>query len=263
MNTPNERVAHYKEKARQARIAVLGMVHKAQTSHIASNFSVLDLATVLHENLEKGDEVLWSKGWAAASAYYFLAKQGKIPQEDLEKFPNPPYLGLAETTVPGIWVSGGSVGQGLPVSVGMALGKKLANEDGRIFCIMSDGELDEGTVWESARIAARHKLNNLVAIIDKNGWQAMGRTEEVNGGEPRDAFKGFGWDVVEIDGHNHASIEYALGCRAEKPIVIIADTIKGKGVSFMENHLVFHYKHLEKDEYEKAMAELNGDLANV
>src|SRR3990167_3033678 len=99
----------YKELARQARIKILSMIHEAGTSHIASNFSVIDIATVLYENLKPGDEVVWSKGWAAATIYYFLAKQGKIPMEDLEKFPNPPYLGLAETTVNGVWCSGGAV----------------------------------------------------------------------------------------------------------------------------------------------------------
>src|SRR3990167_9965510 len=114
---------HYKELARQARIKVLEMVHRGGTSHIASNFSAIDFLTVLYQNLKDGDEVVHSKGWNAASIYYFLAQQGKIPKEDLDKFPNPPYLGLAEVGVPGVWVSGGSVGQGLGVATGMAYAK--------------------------------------------------------------------------------------------------------------------------------------------
>src|SRR3990167_5071994 len=263
MNTPNERVAHYKEKARQARIAVLGMVHKAQTSHIASNFSVLDLATVLHENLEKGDEVLWSKGWAAASAYYFLAKQGKIPQEDLEKFPNPPYLGLAETFVPGVWVSRGSMGQGLAVAAGMAYGKKLAEEKGIIYCILSDGEMQEGSTWEAILQAGHDQLNNLVVLVDYNKWCAMGRTNEILNLEPfEDKWKAFNWHAHRIDGHDHKKIEEMLlhecenGICRQQPTVIICDTIKVKGVSFFEDHLLYHYKNVTKEEYEKAMAEL-------
>src|SRR3990167_10165245 len=126
-------MANYKELALEARKEVLTLIHKAGTSHIASNFSVIDLATVLYANLKEGDEVVWSKGWAAATIYYFLAKQGKILWEDLEKFAQEEngkikYLGLAETNVPGVWVNGGSVGHGLPVALGMALGKKRSGE---------------------------------------------------------------------------------------------------------------------------------------
>jgi transketolase len=246
----------YFQKANQARIKVLDMIHRGQTSHIASNFSVIDIATVLYDRISLDDEVVWSKGWVAATIYYFLAQQGKIPKDDLNKFPNDPYLGLAETKIPGVWVSGGSVGQGLPVAVGMALAKKRANEPGTIYCIMSDGELDEGTVWESVRIAASHKLNNLVAIVDANGWQAMGKTEDVNGGDIKAQFGGFGWSGIEIDGHDFENIEHALKIQSFKPHVIVANTIKGKGVSFMENHLTYHYKHVTDEDYEKAMDEL-------
>lgn len=241
------------------------MVYKGQTSHIASNFSVIDIATVLYENLKEGDEVVWSAGWKAATIYYFLAQQGKIPKEDLDLFAKEidgkvKYLGLAETTTPGVWVNGGSVGQGLPVAVGMALGKKLKGEKGIIYCILSDGELDEGTVWESVRIAARHKLDNLVAIIDQNGWQAMGRTDEVNGGDVFNSFVGHGWVTREVHGHNYADIGSAVstlvGAISNRPTVLVAKTTKGKGVSFMENHLTYHYKHLDDETYQKALAEL-------
>jgi transketolase len=247
----------YKFLAKEARLRVLKMVHEAKTSHIASNFSVLDIATVLYENLEEGDEVIWSKGWVAASIYYFLHKQGKLTDEQLAQFPNAPYFGLAETTVPGVHVSGGSMGHGLPVSVGMALAKKLAGDPGRIYCIMSDGELNEGTTWESAMVASHHKLDNLCVIVDKNNWQAMGETKDVlDLGDVVEKFRAFGWQSNQVNGHDYAKIESALKILPVKPVAIIANTIKGKGVSWMENHLLFHYKHVEKDEYEKAVAEL-------
>jgi len=190
-------MADYKSLAKEARRKVLGMIYAAQTSHIGSNLSCLDFATVLYENLEEGDEVVWSPTWKAASVYYFLAKTGKIPVEDLEKFSKEidgeiPYLGLAETNIPGVWCNGGSVGHGLPIAAGMALAKKRAGEKGTIYCILSDGELNEGSVWEAAMFAAHHKLDNLVAIVDANQWQAMGRTKDVMGIDPMKAFGGFG-----------------------------------------------------------------------
>lgn len=248
----------YKALALEARKTVLSMIHRAQTSHIASNFSVIDIATALYENLQEEDEVVWSKGWAAASVYYFLAKQGKIPKDDLLKFPNEPYLGLAETTVPGVLVNGGSVGHGLPVAVGMALGKKRAGEKGTVYCILSDGELNEGSVWEAAMTAAHHKLDNLVAIIDANKWQAMGKTSEVCNLDAVRAFKGFGWGTAHGDGHEFKLLDRIfrnlpfLG----RPSVFVAHTIKGKGVSFMENHLLYHYKNVDDETYMSAMKEL-------
>ena len=247
----------YPALAKETRKKVLAMVFKAQTSHIASNFSVIDIASVLYENLGEKDEVVWSKGWAAATIYYFLAKQGKIPKEDLEKFGEAPYIGLAETTVPGVLCSGGAMGHGLPIAVGMAIGKKRAREEGIIYCVMSDGEMQEGTTWESALIAGHNKPNNLVVLIDYNKWCAMGRTNEVANVEPfADKWQAFGFDTQRIDGHNYQEIERALLKKSDKPKAIICDTVKGKGVSFFEDHLLFHYKYVEKDEYEKAMAEL-------
>lgn len=254
---------NYKQLANEARKKVLEMIHKAGTSHIASNFSVIDIATVLYENLEKEDEVVWSPGWKAATIYYFLAKQGKIPQEDLDKFAKEqedgtiPYLGLAETNIPGVHVNGGSVGHGLPVAVGMAYAKKLAGEEGNIYCILSDGELNEGSVWEAVAFAAHHRLDNIVAIIDKNSWQAMGKTEDILDIK-NTAFKGFGWVAHQGSGQDYEWIERALEYIVKgKPNAYIFETIKGKGVSFMEDHLLYHYKHIDEETYNKALKELN------
>lgn len=291
MATDSEK--NYKEKVKQARIKVLEMIHKAGTSHIASNFSVIDIATVLYENLKEGDEVVWSKGWASATIYYFLAQQGKIPKEDLELFgkevikeircwgcngtkkfgnaDNCPYcmnkgfleekkvkyLGLAETSIPGVLCNGGSMGHGLPIACGMALAKKLKGEEGKVYCIMSDGEMNEGTTWECAMFASHHKLDNLVVIVDRNKWQAMGKCEEVLSVNLNHAFDGFRWEIYEIPGHSFGDINFALaGPHGTRPKVIVAETIKGKGVSFFENHLLYHYKHVDEEEYLKAKAEL-------
>lgn len=251
--------ATYKEQALAARLKVLQMIHHAQTSHIASNFSVIDIATVLYANLKEGDEVVWSKGWVSASIYYFLAKQGKIPVEDLDKFQDKEYLGLAETNVPGVLVNGGSVGHGLSVAVGIALGKKRASVPGTVYCIMSDGELNEGAVWEAAMVAAHHKLDNLVALIDNNGWQAMGRTEEICDIDIERAFGGFGWGAMLADGHNYQDIESSIGwalIKRSRPSVIICDTIKGKGVACFEDKILYHYKNIDDETYERAKAEL-------
>lgn len=253
---------NYETKAREARIAVLDMIYKAQTSHIASNFSIIDVATVLYENLKEKDIVVWSKGWAAATIYYFNAKYGRGPQEAITNFPEAPYLGLAETSVQGVEVNGGSVAHGLSVAVGMALGKKRAGEKGTVYCIMSDGELNEGSVWEAAMMAGHHKLNNLVAIIDKNGWQAMGRTDDILKLKIDSIFNAIKWHPRVCNGHNISEINNDLKreTKAEQykdsPLVIIAKTIKGKGVSFFENHLLYHYKHVDEEDYKKAMKEL-------
>ncbi len=251
----------YKTLAKEARIAVLGMVHKAQLSHIASNFSVIDIATVLYENVNLAkDRVVWSAGWKAATVYYFLNKKSILSDEQLAQFPNAPFYGLAETEVPGVEVNGGSMGHGLSVSVGMALAKKRSKEEGIVYCILSEGEQNEGSVWEAVMMAYHHTLDNLVAIIDVNKIQATGFTKDILNLEPlEDRWRGFGWDVVRIDGHSYVEIESSLKKSSGKPKVIIADTIKGKGVSFMEGLLLYHYKSLDNETYNKALSELQND----
>lgn len=246
----------YTSLAREARIEVLGLIHRAGTSHIGSNFSCIDFATVLYENLEENDEVVWSAGWKAATIYYFLWTQGKITREQLDSFPNAPFYGLAETTVNGVHVSGGSMGHGLPVAVGMALARKRSGKSGTIYCIMSDGECNEGTTWESAAVAAHHQLDNLVVIVDNNHVQAMGNTEDILDIDIARAFRGFKWDTQSINGHDFADIDSALHLNTFGPYCIVADTIKGKGVSFMEGLLLYHYKNVDEECYKKALAEL-------
>ena len=164
-----------------------------------------------------------------------------------------------EYGVNGVETTGGSMGHGLPVALGIALGNKKAQVPGHVYCIMSDGELNEGTTWESALVANHHALDKLTVFVDRNNWQAMGKTEDVLKLEPiEDKWKAFGGIPLRVYGHDHAAIEKALLASNDgKPKVIICDTVKGKGVSFMEHSLVFHYKVVDKETYEKAMAELS------
>lgn len=257
-------LANYKKISAEARKKTLEMIYKAQTSHIGSNFSCIDLLTVIFEKSDLNkDQIILSKGWAAASLYYFLWRKGRITEEELDSYcqPGSKFIGLAEPIIPEIPAAGGSMGFGLPFGVGFALAKKMKNEKGKVFVLMSDGETQIGTTWESALIAAHQKLDNLLAIVDYNGLQAMGKVEEVLNIEPlKDKWESFGWEAREIDGHNFEDIEKALTSspRQEKPVVIIAKTIKGKGVSFMEGVNLYHYKAPSDEEYQRALKELNG-----
>jgi len=263
-------MTNYKEIAREMRIKVLDLIYKAQSSHIGSNFSCIDLLTVIYDiaNVDKDlkedrDRIVVSKGWVAAAIYLFLEEKGIIPKEDLETYcrEDSKYIGLVEPKVRGIEAAGGSMGFGLPFGVGFALAKKIKKEKGKAFVLMSDGEMDCGTTWESALIAAHNKLDNLLVIVDANELQAMGKVKEILNIEPlKDKWQAFGWEAREIDGHNFEEIEKALVSQPSqegKPIVVIARTVKGKGVSFMEGDNIWHYKAPSEEEYQKALKELN------
>lgn len=263
---------NYVLQAKKARRKVLKMIHEAQTSHIGSNLSCIDILTVLFDKLDidkemkpDRDRFILSKGWAAASLYYFLAQKGIIPKKDLETFckGDSKYIGLAEPKIRGVEFAGGSMGMGLPAGAGFALAKKMKKEKGRVYVLESDGGMDCGMVWESLAIAAHHKLDNLKLLIDANGWQAMGTSEEVLNLEPlEDKLRAFGWVVSDIDGHDYKAIGKALEVTAKyRPHAIIARTVKGKGVSFMENENLFHYFHVTDDMYKRAMKELCSTVA--
>jgi len=260
----------YKEIALETRKTVLRLIYQAQTSHIGSNFSCIDILTVLYgiadidkDLKEDRDRIVISKGWVAATVYAFLAQKGIIPKEDLETYckDGSKYVGLVEPYVRGIEAAGGSMGYGLPFGVGFALAKKGKKEKGKVFVLMGDGEMQIGTTWESALIAAHHKLDNLFVIVDANELQAMGKIKGILNIEPlKDKWKAFSWEVREIDGHNFEEIEKSLinpPINKEKPIVIIAKTIKGKGWKRAENNNLFHYKAPSEKEYKEAMDELN------
>jgi transketolase len=243
----------YETIAREARRKVLDLVFKAQASHIGSNFSAIELMAVLfkHADVAK-DEVILSAGWKAAAWYYFLHQKSIVTEEELNSFcqPNSPFIGLVEPMNRwGLRCAGGSMGLGLAFAVGFALAKKLKNEEGTIYCLMSDGEQQCGTTWESYLIAEHHHLNNLVVITDGNKLQAMGKVEDIL---PIKELL----DEEIIDGHDFQQIETALNRIRQGPTWIYAHTTKGKGVSFMENSNEWHYRHLDKETYDLATAEL-------
>ena len=250
----------YAEIARQSRIKVLELIYKAQTSHIGSNFSCADIMAVLFEKIDLDkDRFVLSAGWKAAMLYYHLWRKGRITEEQLNSYcqPGSKFIGLAEPIHPDIPLAGGSMGLGLPGAVGLALAKKLKGEDGKVYVLMSDGELQIGTTWESIQIAAQHKLNNLTVLIDQNDFQAMGKTEDIL----KTYFPcGGHWDYSYPDGHDFTSLESSLRedwvRYPEKPRVITCKTTKGKGVNFMENNNLYHYKQLSSEEFSKALEEL-------
>ncbi len=262
----------YKEKAKEIRRNILKMSHEAGVSHIGSALSCVDILTVLYFGImnidpkkpddKKRDRFIISKSHAISAVYAVLAEAGFFDKKILKTFcQNKTNLPghASRKSVPGIEVSTGALGHGLPIGVGMALALKKDNEKSRVFVLLSDGECDEGSNWESALFSAHHKLNNLVAVIDYNKLQALGKTNEVLKLEPlKDKWIAFGWDVKEIDGHNYIELEKTLSnLNKEKPNIIIAHTIKGKGVYFMENKLEWHYKSPTKEEYKLAINEIN------
>lgn len=250
------------EVARASRIKVLELVHRAQTSHIGSLFSCADILAVLFNRIDfKKDVFVAGKSWAAALVYYHLWRRGRITEEQLNSYckDGSPFIGLLEAVTPDVPFGIGSMGTGLPAAVGFALAKKLKGEEGTVYCLMSDGEMQIGTTWESALIAAHHKLDNLVVVVDVNDWQAMNRTQDVldlsNLGL---MWQSFGWETHVTDGHSYEWLEKNLARLSNRPIVLLANTVKGKGVSFFEDDNKWHYKSPNQDEYEAALQELNG-----
>jgi transketolase len=251
--------------ARQSRISVLHVLNKSKSPHIGSCFSVIDiLVSVFDYKFSKAKvlevDILLSKGHAAAALYAVLHQFNEIDEEDLDRFSEDgSYLyGHVDNFVsPHIPLSTGSLGHGLPYGLGLALGAKLKKRNNYIsIVVMSDGELNEGTTWESLLIASHQGLNNLMIIIDRNFLQSLESTETTLALEPlKEKIESFGWQVLEVDGHDIASIQNSL-VPSGKPLCLIANTTKGKNVSFMENSVLWHYKPPLGDDYEKALTEL-------
>lgn len=269
---PPDNISSSESLARSARIETLKMIHKAKASHVGSCLSILDVISVLYsgaarinpKNLtsDNRDVVIVSKGHASAALYSVLALRGLFPLDWLSRYcENGAELSghVTHKYVPGVELSTGSLGHGLPYGLGIQLSRKLNDCDGRTFVLMSDGECDEGTTWESALLASHHKLDKLIVVIDRNRIQSMGDTEETLALEPlSEKWRAFGWHVLEINGHNHTEIFEALRVNKEgKPLCVIANTIKGKGVSFMEGKVLWHYRPPDEDELATALYELN------
>jgi transketolase len=238
------------------------MHFESGVGHIGGNLSCLDLLMDLyHLVLTSDDHFVLSKGHAAGAIYIALWSAGIIPEEQLSSFHregtllsgHPPAFG-----VPGVAFATGSLGHGVSLACGMALSNRWTGKTGRVFCLTSDGEWNEGSVWEALIFATHHKIENLVLIVDANGLQGFGKTCEVANLSPiADKFKAFGCNVVEIDGHADGSLLSAANVHCNgKPLVIVANTTKGRGVSFMENRMEWHYLPMTPTQYEQAIKEL-------
>jgi transketolase len=258
----------------QIRCDVLEMVHRARAAHVGSSLSVVDILAVLygevlrHRPHDPGwdgrDRLILSKGHAAAAGYAALARAGYFPLGLLEGYcvNDSPLAGhlTASVDAPGVELSTGSLGHGLPVGAGMALHARRMRASHRVFVVLSDGECDEGSTWEAVLFSAHHKLANLCAVVDYNRIQSFGRVDDVLTLEPfADKWRAFGWDVHEVDGHDHEALRAILSTsHPTRPRVIVAHTVKGKGVSFMEDELLWHYRSPDDAQLAEALAEVRG-----
>lgn len=258
------------------RKSVLEMIKRAKTGHTGSDLSCTDILVSLYyhvlnvsaqaPNNPDRDRYIQSKGHAAEVLWAVLADKGYLSKEELKTYSQyaSRLIGHPNNKVAGIEMNTGSLGHGLSVSVGIALAAKLDKKDYQTYTLLGDGELAEGSVWEGAMAAAQYKLDNLTAIIDRNGLQISGKSEDVMGVNPLDKkFEAFGWQVIEVkDGNDIAALIAAFETPHQlgKPKMIIAHTVKGKGVSFAENQAAWHHKVPTDNEYEQAFNELNQQL---
>ncbi len=264
----------YRKIATAIREKIVKMHFKAGTSHIGSSLSAVDILTVVYFKIlninpaeplnATRDRFILSKGHACSALYATLAERGFFAEKVLEEYCADGGRLPGHSTmrcVPGVEVSTGALGHGLPMGVGMALAGKHDGKNYRVFVLMSDGECDEGSVWEAALFASQQDLDNLIVIVDYNKLQAFGKTKEVLNLEPfKGKWENFGWSVKEIDGHNFSQIEKTLSdvpFENRKPSLLIAHTVKGKGISFMENRLEWHYRSPSKDQLDAALKELS------
>jgi transketolase len=260
------------ELARRVRVEALKMVHRAKASHIASALSITDIVAVLYgrvlhvdpanPELADRDRFILSKGHACVAIYAVLAELGFFPASNLLTYgaDHSSLMSHISHKVPGVEFSTGSLGHGLPFGVGKALAAKRSGQAWRTFVLLSDGEWDEGSNWEAAMFASHHELDNLTAVIDYNKLQSLDTVASTLGLEPIAAkFEAFGWEVREVDGHDHDALAKELGTtpwQTGKPSVLIAHTTKGKGVTFMENLVKWHYSNPNDEQLAEALAGL-------
>lgn len=262
-----------RELAKRIRLHALRMTSRGGSSHIGSSLSQADILAVLYGGAlrvdparpgwPERDRFILSKGHAGASVYAALAERGFFPVEKLQThYQDGSDLSghVSHKGIPGVELSTGSLGHGLGVGAGMALAAKRDAAAWRAFVLMSDGECDEGSNWEAILFAAHHRLDNLVAVVDYNKIQSLASVSETLALEPFAAkWRAFGWEAVEVDGHDHAALSAALSGipkRSGVPTVVIAHTVKGKGISFMENSVLWHYRCARGEEFDLALAEL-------
>ncbi|MBI5218491.1 MAG: transketolase [Bacteroidia bacterium] len=262
------------ELAKKIRIHAVNMTHLGKSSHVGSVLSIADILAVLYSDIlrvdpknpkmENRDRFILSKGHAGAGVYATLAEMGFFSTDLLKThYQNGSLLSghVSHKGIPGVELSTGSLGHGLSVGTGLALGAKMDKKEYRTFVLLSDGECDEGSTWEAVLFAAHHKLDNLVAVVDYNKIQSLAPVNDTIKLEPfADKWKSFGWAVTTVDGHDHEDLKKvfaSLPLEKSKPGCIIANTVKGKGVSFMENKVLWHYRTPQSEEYENAIKELN------
>lgn len=257
------------------RKSVLDMAFAGSTVHIGCAFSIVEILAVLHrshlrypdndpEHVDR-DFLVLSKGHGVMAQYACMHERGWLPINALASYfkDGTKLRGLSEAEVTGLEVTGGSLGHGLSVGAGLALAAKIDRKDQMVYAIVGDGEANEGTIWEAMLFAAHFKLDNLVIVIDKNDFQAMGATRDVlDSGNLVEKFRAFGFDTEAVDGHDEAALDTALGqlkhFKNGRPKAIIAQTVKGKGVSFMEGNNMWHYTRLTPETYAAAIREVEG-----
>ncbi|MCL5802331.1 MAG: transketolase [Thermoplasmataceae archaeon] len=272
-----QNIAELKKIARIIRKHVIEMVYEAKSGHPGGSLSITDILTVLYfremnidpadPNNPERDRLIMSKGHASPGLYATLAVKGFFPEDLLTGFRkiNSKLEGHVHRGIPGVEASTGSLGQGLGIGVGMCLAGRLDNRDYKVFVILGDGEIEEGNIWESLMAGNKYRLSNLIAILDRNEIQLDGFTRDIMPmPDLSERFRSFGWNVLEIDGHNYeeiiSSIETAKKHK-DGPTIIIANTVKGKGVSYMEHNPKYHgAPPASQEEYERAIADLSGDL---
>ncbi|MDQ0226144.1 transketolase [Metabacillus niabensis] len=271
-----EEITFLKRKAVEIRMDLLTMIYNARTGHTGGSLSNTDILTVLYykimnidpsnPNWDERDRYVQSKGHSVESLWAILADKGFFPKEELKTFSQfgSRLIGHPNNKVPGIEMNTGALGHGLPISVGMALAAKMDGKSYKVYTLMGDGEQAEGSVWEGAMAAAQYKLDNLIAIIDRNKLQITGSTEDVMALEPLpDKWRSFGWEVIEVDGHDVEQLVEVISHTPKvegKPTMVIANTVKGKGISFAENVGAWHHHVPTKEEYDLAMDELSKQL---
>ena len=266
--------------AARGRLLALEMVHRAASGHIGGSLSAMDILAELYFRVMRldperprdpdRDRFVLSKGHCTPALYAILALRGYFPVEELKEFRriDGRLSGHAEMHhVPGVDMSTGSLGQGISAAVGMALAGKADGKDFRVYAMLGDGEIEEGQVWEAAMAAAKYRLDNLCAVVDVNGLQIDGPTAQVMPSEPLDKkFEAFNWNVLHVDGHDLQALEEAFAAAAAcagRPTVLLAKTVKGRGVSFMEGNYGWHGKAPNDEQYEQGRAELAARIAEL
>ena len=259
--------------ARELRLTVIDVMAWSGGAHVGGSLSIIDILTILYfkylkidpanPKWEDRDRFILSKGHAAAGYIPVLAKRGYFPEETLKTFNHfgSPFAMHPDCNkVIGCDASAGSLGHGLSMAVGLGLGARYLKKEWKTVCLMGDGECGEGSIWEAAMSASHFKLGNVIGIVDRNRLMIDGKTEDVMALEPfADKWRAFGWDVVEIDGHDFDQLDEALTrawAATEQPVLILANTIKGKGVDFMENNVVYHYASADSELCAKAKASI-------